>query len=101
MYLIQITKPIELLLFLESDPRQDGFDGEVKEGVTLEDRLSNDFPDGGTMPTHYLGISRDNNNEYRVFGSVNDCYGAGFRHIPSNFTSHFASYAEFLSRAGQ
>lgn len=100
MYLIQITEPIELLLFLDSDPGEDGFKGEVKTDITLDERISNDWPDGGNMPTHYLGVSRDNGHEYRVFGSLNDCHAAGFRHIPSNFTSEFASYADFLKRPG-
>src|SRR5262245_28495698 len=73
-------------VFLEDDPRQAGFAGCVQEDVSLDD----DYPEilhwpKNEPPQHWLGVSRDNESEYRVFPSPEDCRSAGYDLLGTRF----------------
>jgi hypothetical protein len=67
-------------VFAHQDPRKDGFDGHVDEGVALViPKGLNDWQDGDERPGPRLGLSTANPKEYRVFKFERECREQGFQ----------------------
>lgn len=66
-------------IFLEQDPRGDGYDGPVEQDVKLEeaDAMVSASQDA-TAAIPCLGRSPQDDRHYRVFESMKQCRQAGF-----------------------
>lgn len=78
MYVVKDSKT-HWYVFTETDPRGDGFAGEVKDDVSLVD----DFPEildwpGGERPSQWLGVASQDEKDFRVFPAPIDCRSAGY-----------------------
>jgi hypothetical protein len=82
MYYLTHDQENQCYVFTAEDPRKDGFDGPVQEGVRLEvpDNLQH-FPPGVTAPHPCLAVSETDPRHYRVFKYRNECRPAGFRPV--------------------
>jgi hypothetical protein len=71
-------------VFINSDPRDDGFTGDVITDVTLDvpDDLT-EWPDGARCPEPALAVSPTDPTDYRLFKYDTEAKSAGFRVIGS------------------
>jgi hypothetical protein len=78
MFLAHDTKR-NCFVFTITDPREDGYEGEVVEDVTLEEEENlNVWPDGSDRPTSVLAHARDNPRRFKRFKSDDRAKAAGF-----------------------
>jgi hypothetical protein len=72
-------------VFTRTDPRSEGFKGEVIEGTTLEFDMNAIFlwPDGEPQPNPQLGRDPKNPRHYKVFKSPDDLHASGFEFVHS------------------
>jgi hypothetical protein len=68
VFLVQDNLSANYLVFTARDPRIDGYNGKVNEGVTLDYDVEaiSTCPDGQEEPKVCVGRSRDNPNHYKV-----------------------------------
>jgi len=68
MFLIRSGEPAKTVFFAE-DPRDEGYCGEVEEGVIVEnpDEDLTIWPDGADAPMPSIGLSPTNPKQYRFF----------------------------------
>lgn len=82
-------------VFTEQDPRQDGFDGDVEQGVRLDEIQTLDNPAlDATLGDPCLGRSPTDDKHFRVFLSVKDCRAEGFQYIAQIY-GKYESWREF------
>jgi hypothetical protein len=84
-YLI-VDPQSETYVFTDRDPRQEGFAGRVREDVSLRE----EFPEilrwpEGKRPDHWLGVSQQDETDYRIFPSTQDCTSAGFKPLTTRY----------------
>ncbi len=78
MYLV-IDSATRCYVFLESDPRDDGYEGDVIEGVTLDTQVSEESGEvDATAQVPCLGRDKTKPNAFKVFSCTKDCRQAGF-----------------------
>jgi hypothetical protein len=94
----------DLYLFTEQNPRDEGFDGSVQAGVTLD----SDYPEilrwpQGSPPGHWLGVSDSDDTAYRIFPSREDCLSARYTPLSTHFWSGRSvnEWAESLETTGR
>jgi hypothetical protein len=70
-------------VFMQTDPRAQGYKGEVVEGVTLDFDMNQIhlWPDGQPQPNPRLGRDPKDPKHYRVFNFPIDLHSAGFEVI--------------------
>jgi len=76
-------------VFTEVDPREDGFTGEMIEGVSFEQ--SEDifhWPDGHRDPEPCVGQEPTNDKRYKVFKYPRDLQKAGFHLVSATFGTY-------------
>jgi len=80
MFLVEhVWNGMTHLVFTDDEPRGDGFDGTVIEGVSLEyETESPEWRDGEASSEECLGRHPDEPKEYRVFRSNLLCRESGF-----------------------
>lgn len=78
-------------VFTHTDPRTEGYKGDVIEGVDLEYAMNiHHWPDGHPRPDPQLGRDPKNPKHYKVFKFPADLQAAGFEFVDFN-TPFFAS----------
>ena len=80
-------------VFTQTDPRAEGYKGEVIEGVTLEYDMNDihSWPDGQPSPKPQLGRDPKNAKRYKVFKFPDQLKDAGFEYI--HFNTPFFAYS--------
>jgi hypothetical protein len=86
------------LVFVEEDPRRDGYTGEVIEEVSLEyDELeASRWGNGQRRPEECVGISSNDPEHYRVFKNVEQLRSAGFEPVAGTPITSFSSWSEYI-----
>lgn len=74
-------------MYSENDPRENGFDGEVVEGIQLEyDELTiHEWQSGTKCPEPCVGIDKNDDSRHCVFRFKADCLAAGYRFLTASF----------------
>jgi len=95
MYLV-IDPTTRFYIFTDQDPRNDGYDGSVRQDVRLDESdtlnaLSND----STAAVPCLGCSPSDEKHFRVFESFKQCRLSGFEPC-GNVYAKYQSWIEFL-----
>lgn len=87
-------------VFTQTDPRTDGYKGEVIEGVTLDYDMNaiHHWPDGERRPDPQLGRDPKNPAHYKVFKFENELRAAGFRLIHSSTPFLAYSWSDYRKR---
>lgn len=93
MYLVKDRRfGINNYVFTHTDPRADGYKGEVIEDVTLDYDMNmiHRWPDGQPPPNPQLGRDPNDLKHYRVFKSPEDLNAAGYEviHLNTPFTDY-------------
>ena len=98
MYLVR-DDDLGCLVFLNDDPRDDEFDGEVVDGVSLEDAgLENtEWPEGHSAPDYVLGVSLTDPKEFRAFKYERELADAGYRNVGEPFVCEM-SWSDYLRK---
>jgi hypothetical protein len=86
------------LVFVERDPRDDGYTGEIVDDVSLDyDELKvHRWDDGQRRPEACVGIAPDNSKHYRVFKYSDQLHAAGFEPVAGTPIASFASWFEYI-----
>lgn len=84
------------LVFTWEDPRSEGYQGQVIEGVCLDYDMEavHDWPDGHERPQACVGRSSDNPNHYKVFRYSRDLRKEGYEPVPGSAVV-FSSWSEY------
>jgi hypothetical protein len=87
-------------VFTWENPRKDGWQGDVEEGVTLDYDMDavHEWPDGAPRPEACLGRCPGNPTHYKVFKYQQLLQGAGYQPVQGT-TLVFGSWSRYL-RAG-
>jgi len=94
-----LVKDAETYVFTNRDPREDGFDGKVQEGVTIEIlRDLHQWPEGAAGPEPCLGASGLNESCYKVFKYPQECQKAGFRSLGFNIPQVYERWSEYRAK---
>ena len=77
----------------QTDPRAEGYKGDVLEGVTIEYDMNaiHDWPDGQDRPNPQLGRDPKNPKHYKVFKFPEELLAAGFEIV--HFNTPFLAYS--------
>ena len=94
MYHIQVPDTT-IHVFLEDDPRPEGFEGGVQENVSLvpADPSWYKWPYGAPSPDVCLGVSAEDESRYKVFRTTEECRREGYRRLGRNFYT-WSSWSE-------
>jgi len=66
-------------VFLENDPRDDGYEGDLQEGVTLETGAATTADEvDSTAQVPCLGRAKQDPSKFQVFSCTKDCRQAGY-----------------------
>ena len=76
-------------VFTDKNPRDDGYDGELQENVTLDTSEGvNEWRNGTRSLDGCLGQDPEDDSHYKVFQYDKDCSNAKFHNLGTNFSSH-------------
>ncbi len=83
----QLPSGDAFFVFTWEDPRTDGYNGSVVEGVTLDYDMQevHVWAPGQDRPEACLGRSPDDPKHYKVFRYSSDLHEAGYEAMPGNF----------------
>jgi hypothetical protein len=99
MYYLVQDPEASCFVFTVEDPRQDGFRGPVREGVTLVIPPDlHTIPPGVTAPHPCVAVSEQDATQYRVFKYRNECRAAGYRPLSELYTVQ-PSWTAYLAEA--
>jgi hypothetical protein len=90
------------LIFTYTDPRADGFTGDVEAGVTLEEADDvHHWPDGADSPGVCLGVSPDDPKVFKVFKYDRDRRNAGYESVGGTpiVLHSYADYAKTIAKS--
>ena len=98
MSFLIVDRPTRTYVFTEHDPREEGYSGDVKDDVSLVEEFPEilDWPDG-VPPDRCLGVSHEDEADYRVFPSPIDCRSAGFEPLAARYWTG-ESWHDWLQR---
>jgi hypothetical protein len=87
-------------VFTHTDPRTEGFKGDVTEGVTLKYEWKEivEWPEGQPRPNPQLGRDPNEPKLYRVFKYPAELHAAGFELVYPNTPFVEYSWSEYLKR---
>lgn len=97
MYLVKDSRHgATYLVFTWRDPREDGYKGDVLEGVSLDfDELALSlWPDGAARPERCVGRAPNNPNHYKVFKYGSELQSAGYQPVAGNPVK-FVSWSDY------
>ncbi len=98
MFLVRDPRT-NLLIFIDKDPRQDGFMDEVESNVSLEyPQEVHEWPDGASRPQNVVGVREDGGKEYRVFRSDRDRREARYKKVADGTPLVVRSWQEYALR---
>lgn len=103
MFLVRDEVPgCVYLVFTQTDPREDGYAGEVEEGVTLDDAADYSWPEGSERPMHLVGRDPARPNHYRVFKFHHELEAAGYEQVAGTAITpgRWSSYASAAGKGG-
>jgi hypothetical protein len=93
-----LVKDGKTLVFLEEDPRDDGFDGEVFEGVNFEGlALEETSRWPGQPELDVVGYSPEAPMKYKQFRSSQDCAEQGYT-VVEGTPVVYGRWAEYLQK---
>jgi hypothetical protein len=98
MYLIKDRRlGMDKYVFTHSDPRTEGYKGDVLEGVTLDYDMNaiHLWPDGQRCPSPKLGRDPKNPKHYKVFKFPEELQAAGFEFVYSNTPLVVYSWSDY------
>jgi len=86
------------LVFVDQDPRGDGYTGEIVDDVSLDyDELEvHRSDDGQRSPEPCVGIAPDDSKHYRMFRSPDQLRAAGFEPVAGTPIASFRSWFEYI-----
>lgn len=84
-------------VFTVEDPRKNGFNADLIEGVSLDYDLEtvHRWPDGDPQPEACLGRAKDDPKQYKVFRYCSDCDAAGYERVPGT-PLVFGAWSEYI-----
>jgi hypothetical protein len=87
-------------LFMQTDPRAEGYKGDVNEGVTLDYDMNavHLWPRGQPCPKPQLGRDPKNPKHYKVFKFPEELHAAGFEFVHSNTPFVEYSWSDYRKR---
>lgn len=87
-------------VFTRTDPRSEGYRGDVIEGVTLDYDMNAThlWPDGQPRPNPQLGRDPSNPKNYRVFKFPAELQAGGFEFVHSNVPLVAYSWSDYRKR---
>lgn len=88
MYLV-IDPITRVYVFVEKDPREDGYEGDVHQDVRLDEiGTLYDRSQDSTTPVPYLGRSTSDEKHYRVFECLKDCRAGNFEPVATVYGAY-------------
>ncbi|MFL5338579.1 MAG: hypothetical protein ACJ8F7_00280 [Gemmataceae bacterium] len=91
---------MDTYVFTRTDPRTDGYKGDVIEGVSLDYDMNaiHIWPDGEDSPNPQLGRNPKNPKHYKVFKFPQELRTAGFEFVNSNTPFVTYSWSDYRKR---
>ena len=97
MYLV-VEPATQIFVFTEEDPRNDGYEGPLEKGVTLNDSGNlRDADSNATTAVPCVGRSPDDFRHYAVFPSKKECRQSGFQPVATVYAK-YKSWNEFAQQ---
>ncbi len=94
MFLV-VDPTTQFYVFTDKDPRDDGFHGDVREDVRLDEiGTVADMSLDATVADPCVGRSPSDPNHFKVFLSAKDCRAEGFECVAQVY-GHYESWREF------
>ncbi|MBY0455930.1 MAG: hypothetical protein K2V38_01185 [Gemmataceae bacterium] len=103
MYLVRLRRlGVDDFVFTHTDPREEGYSGDVEDGVGLDFDMNEvaRWPDGTPRPQPQLARDPNDPKKYRVFKFPQEREAAGYELVDANTPIVAFTWAEYKRRYG-